>query len=348
MISGNQTIIYDIEKKTETRLPDLPNNVKIANPFDGTAQLLPLSPPDYIPEVVACGGTTTTEGILPIQLSSQDPASSQCSRIMLTPEGIKKGWIVEHMPEQRMLPEMLHLPTGELLIINGGQTGYSGFDGVYDPVGNSNADHPNYTPTLYTPTAELGKRMSKEGLPTSDIPRMYHSTVTLTPSGSFLIAGSNPNVRQNLTVTYATEYRVEHLSPPYMALERPILSNVPTKVAYNTQFTIDISFPKECATNPSIKVALMDLGYSSHSFHASARLVWLDVTLSSTTNHGQKTSTLKLTTPPNNRIYPPGIAWIYVTVDGKYVSAGSRIMIGTGGSPPVHDQGRQMSWPTLS
>nr|GAT49834.1 predicted protein [Mycena chlorophos] len=88
-------------------------------------------------------------------------------------------------------------------------------------------------------------------------------------------------------------------------------------------------------------VALMDLGYSSHSFHASARLVWLDATLKT----NQKT--LKLTTPPNNRIYPPGIAWIYVTVDGKYVSAGSRIMIGTGGSPPVEDQGRQISWLAL-
>nr|GAT51211.1 predicted protein [Mycena chlorophos] len=342
MISGNQTIIYDIEKKTETRLPDLPNNVKIANPFDGTAQMLPLSPPDYIPEVVACGGTTTTEGILPIQLSSQDPASSQCSRITLTPEGIKQGWAVEHMPEQRMLPEMLHLPTGEMLIINGGQTGYSGFDGVYDPVGNSNADHPNYTPTLYDPTAPLGQRMSKEGLPTSNIARMYHSTVSLTPSGSFMIAGSNPNIRQNLTVPYATEYRVEHLSPPYMSLERPILSNVPAKVAFNTQFTINIQIPHVPAlVNPAIKVALMDLGYSSHSFHSSARLVWLDATLEA----DQKT--LRLTSPPNNRIYPPGIGWIYVTIADRYVSAGSRIMIGNGGSPPVQDQGKQMSWPKL-
>ncbi|PPQ66520.1 hypothetical protein CVT24_007067 [Panaeolus cyanescens] len=47
MIAANQTIIYDIEKNIETILPDIPNGVKVTNPFDGTATLLPLSPPHY-------------------------------------------------------------------------------------------------------------------------------------------------------------------------------------------------------------------------------------------------------------------------------------------------------------
>jgi len=52
MIATNQTIIYDIEKNTETILPDIPNGVRVTNPFDGTATLLPLSPPFYTPEVL--------------------------------------------------------------------------------------------------------------------------------------------------------------------------------------------------------------------------------------------------------------------------------------------------------
>ena len=49
MVANNQSIIYDIEANTETILPDIPNNVRVTNPIDGSAILLPLSPPDYVP-----------------------------------------------------------------------------------------------------------------------------------------------------------------------------------------------------------------------------------------------------------------------------------------------------------
>lgn len=148
MVANNQSIIYDIEANTETILPDIPNGVRVTNPFDGTATLLPLSPPLYIPEVLVCGGTNASDQIPAANLSSQDPASDQCSRITLTPAGIEKGWEVEHMLEGRMMPEMILLPTGEVLIINGAQTGYAAIAGVNDAVGNSNADNPVYVVAL--------------------------------------------------------------------------------------------------------------------------------------------------------------------------------------------------------
>jgi hypothetical protein len=144
MVANNQSIIYDIEEQTETILPDLPNGVRVTNPYDGTATLLPLSPPDYIPEVLVCGGTNTTDQLTNDDadtLSSQDPASDQCSRIVLTPEGIEKGWEIETMPEGRMMPEMILMPNGQVLIINGGKTGYAALGTVKDPVGRSNADN---------------------------------------------------------------------------------------------------------------------------------------------------------------------------------------------------------------
>jgi hypothetical protein len=52
IVANNQSIIYDIEAGTETPLPDIPNGVHVTNPMDGSAILLPLSPPDYIPEVI--------------------------------------------------------------------------------------------------------------------------------------------------------------------------------------------------------------------------------------------------------------------------------------------------------
>lgn len=75
-------------------------------------------------------------------LTSQDPASSQCSRITLTAEGIKQGWQVEHLLEPRIMPELILLPNGQVLVINGAMTGYAAIDSVGDPAGSSNADHP--------------------------------------------------------------------------------------------------------------------------------------------------------------------------------------------------------------
>ncbi|KAJ7595315.1 glyoxal oxidase N-terminus-domain-containing protein [Mycena floridula] len=317
VVANNRSIIYDIEAGTETELPDIPNAVRVTNPFDGTATLLPLSPPDYIPEVLVCGGTTTSDLIPAIELSSQDPASDQCSRITLTPSGIQQGWQVERMLEPRMMPEMLLMPNGQVLIINGGQTGYSSYQDVRDPVGNqSNCDHPAFTPTLYSPLAPRGRRFDNSMMPTTDIPRLYHSAATLTPNGNILVARSNPNPNFTTGVQYSSELRIEYLNPPFMTVPRPVLQNVPKKVAFN--------------------IALMDLGLSTHAFHSSSRLVFMDATLS----HDNRNLTIK--SPPNNRVYPPGPAFIFVTVDGV-TSTGSQVMVGTGASPPVPDQG---SWPS--
>lgn len=142
MVANNQSIIYDVETDTETPLPDIPNGVRVTNPFDGTATLLPLTPPLYTPEILVCGGSNASDTIPVGDLSSQDPASDQCSRITLTPEGIKKGWVVERMLEGRILSEMILMPDGKVMIINGAETGYLSFNTVKDPVGNqSNADH---------------------------------------------------------------------------------------------------------------------------------------------------------------------------------------------------------------
>jgi hypothetical protein len=143
MTAGNETIIYDLETDTETSLPGLPNNIIVSNPFDGTATLLPLHPPDYIPEVLVCGGTNTSDQIPMGNLSSQTPASNQCSRMTLTPEGIRRGWEIERMLESRIMPEMILMPNGKIVIINGAQTGYAALGTVKDQIGNfSNADHP--------------------------------------------------------------------------------------------------------------------------------------------------------------------------------------------------------------
>lgn len=332
IISDSQTALYDIEANTETPLPSIPNSVRIANPYDGAATLLPLSPPHYIPEVLVCGGSTARENSRPSKLSTQDPASNQCSRIVLNTEGIARGWQVERMAEGRTLSEMVLLPGGEVLIINGAATGYSAIGSVGDQVvGSSNADHPHLTPSLYRPSAPSGQRFTSQDMPRSSIPRLYHSAVTLTPKGNILVTGSNPNWLIDNTTFFKSELRAEYLNPPYMVVDRPVLRNVPTKLGYNQTLSVAITIPIELDVS-RVQVTLMDLGFSSHSFHSSDRLVFMTAEVSSSR------TMLSFLTPPNNRVYPPGPGWVFVTVAGV-TSEGVQVMVGSGASPPVPNQG---------
>ncbi|TFK83759.1 hypothetical protein K466DRAFT_497854 [Polyporus arcularius HHB13444] len=45
---------------------------------------------------------------------------------------------------------------------------------------------------------------------------------------------------------------------------------------------------------------------------------------------------LTFVTPPNGRVYPPGPASIFLTVDGVS-SEGAWVMMGSGSAPPTHD-----------
>ncbi|KAI0650924.1 glyoxal oxidase N-terminus-domain-containing protein [Trametes meyenii] len=332
MVANNQSIIYDIEANTERILPDIPNNVRVTNPIDGSAILLPLSPPDFIPEVLVCGGTQTNI-FDPTQLSSQTPATSQCSRIRLDEEGIARGWEVEHMLEGRTMPELVHLPNGQVLIANGARSGFAAIHQVQDAIGNSNADHAVLTPSLYTPAAPLGRRISNVGMPSSGIARVYHSSITLTPQGNFLIGGSNPN--SNTTVgagiKFPSEFRIQTLDPPFMFVDRPKILSAPKKLAFNSRVTVPISVPL-ALTRPGAKVqvSLMDLGFSSHAFHSSARLVFMDARISA------DRKSLTFTTPPNGRVFPPGPATVFLTID-DVTSEGAWVMMGSGNSPPTFE-----------
>ncbi|KAJ7679657.1 glyoxal oxidase precursor [Mycena rosella] len=331
VIANNISMLYDIETDTETRLPDIPNGVRIANPFDGTAQLLPLSPPLYEPTVLVCGGSAADDTLPVTNLSTQDPATNQCSRITLTPAGVAKGWEVELMPETRILMESVMLPTGDVLLINGAQTGYSGYPSVSDADGMSNADHPALRPILYQTEMPAGQRITQDGLPTTEIPRMYHSSASLTAKGNVMVSGSNPQPAVVLTSEFPTEFRVEYLNPDFITngFPRPVVVSAPTKILFNQSATLKVDIPQSLLRGP-IKVSLMDMGYVTHAQHANSRLVFLE--------HVLVGNTLQITAPPNNNVYPPGPAWIFVVADGVY-SEGVLVMVGDGGNPPRPAQG---------
>ncbi|KAJ7622292.1 hypothetical protein FB45DRAFT_686036, partial [Roridomyces roridus] len=189
MIANNQSMIYDIETDTELlRLPELPNGVRIGVPFDGFAQLLPLSAPLYEPTVLACGGSNKSDTITLEEMNTQDIATTQCQRMTLTPAGLAAGWEIEHLPEPRLMADSIMLPSGDVLIINGAHSGYSGYPSIGNAaLTDTNAANPAQRPIMYKTTLPAGQRLTQDGLPTSPIPRMYHSSATLTGKGSLTI-----------------------------------------------------------------------------------------------------------------------------------------------------------------
>lgn len=253
MAANRDAMIYDWKANTEQRLPRIPNGVRVTYPMAGVGLLLPLSPGDYTPEILICGGSAIDDTTPGYEISSQDPASNQCSRITLTVAGIAAGWEVEQLPEPRHMPDAVLLPTGQVFIVNGAKSGISGYGNVKGQVGGSNADSPNLTPVLYTPEAPPGQRFSTMGMRSSLIPRMYHSVATLTPAGDILVAGSNPNLDRS-EVKYGTEYRLERFQPPYMKVERPVIRRLPHNVYYAQPFEMDVDIPSgTSATEPTIR-----------------------------------------------------------------------------------------------
>ncbi|KAJ6468001.1 glyoxal oxidase N-terminus-domain-containing protein [Mycena vitilis] len=328
-VSANQAaMILNWKTNTETRLPGIPNGVRVSSPFSAGHVLLPLSSANnYTPEIMICGGSTVSDRVSANSISSQAPTSNQCIRMVLNAAGIAAGWKVETMPQGRIMVDMILLPDGRVMLVNGAGTGVAGYGNVGNQVGQSNADNPAFTPVIYDPAAPAGSRFSTAGLVASTIPRMYHSTATLTPNGTVMLAGSNPNDDVS-TVKYATEYRLEFFSPPYMNVARPLYTGLPATINYNVALNLAVTLP---ANTSNVTVALMDLGFATHGVHMDQRLVYLVSTLSA----DKKTLTVKA--PPTAAHYPPGPAYLYVVTDTGAPSFGHKTLVGTGASPPVDE-----------
>ncbi|KAK4056265.1 hypothetical protein OIO90_002708 [Microbotryomycetes sp. JL221] len=316
-------MIYDWQNNRERRLPNLPNGVRVNYPASAASTLLPLTRANnWTPSILLCGGTTLDTDGNPYYLSSNGGASSQCSRMELTDGGISRGWQVEYMPSRRLMGDAVLTPDGKVFIVNGAQSGVGGYGNVYDQVGQSNANNPNFRPCLYDPVASAGSRFT-QNFPSSGIERMYHSTATLVPDGRIMISGSNPNgfVTGN---RFATRYEVEMFAPPYTQLTRITWLNHPGKLNYNQQVTVTIDTMRSAS---SITAVIMDLGFSTHGVRMNQRHVELRVQRNSQTS-------LTITGPQGTTIYPPGYAWLFLIADGV-PGKGRRLMIGSGAGPPV-------------
>jgi hypothetical protein len=92
------------------------------------------------------------------------------------------------------MPNMVPLPDGTFLILNGAMSGEAGFDLASDP---------NLIAYLYDPSQPVSQRISI--LNTTIVPRLYHSEAVLLPDGRVLVSGSDPSG----TTGTDEEFRIE-------------------------------------------------------------------------------------------------------------------------------------------
>lgn len=326
------TYILDYKTGKETQLDDVPDAVRTYPASAGTVMLPLTAANNYTATVLFCGGTK----LQPSQWTTDwniavFPASDSC--VKLTPDASGSYSQDDPLPEGRSMTSMVLLPTGKILAFNGAMTGVAGYGNDSWAVGQSYADNPVLTPALYDPSGAAGSRWSKQGLQSTTIPRMYHSSAILIPDGSVIVTGSNPNADYNVGpgIKYPTEYRVERFYPSYFNERRPQPQGLPTTLAYGgPYFNVTLSKDDLSGSTDNLKsttVIVIRPGFSTHALSMGQRFLQLDNTYTINSDGSAVLHVSQM--PPNPAIFAPGPALIFVVVNGV-PSVGVQVMIGSG------------------
>jgi len=328
------TVVLDLESNTERQLDNIPDAVRVYPASAGTV-MLPLTPDnDYTATVLFCGGSNvqTDQWTAPDFHPPTFPASASC--VKLTPD-VSKSYVPDDpLPESRVMVNLISLPDGKVLALNGCQLGTAGYGNTTWAVGHSYGDRPVMRPALYDPSAPEGRRWSTDGLQPSTVARMYHSSAVLLPDGSVLVSGSNPNPDYTVgpDVQYPTEYRTELWYPPWYNERRPEPAGLLTQYSYGGP-SFDVTLDAEdlggnLENVKNAKVVIIRTGFSTHNMNMGQRFVQLENTYTAYT--GNNSAVLHVSQlPPNPAVLAPGPALIFVTVNGV-PSVGKMVMIGSG------------------
>ncbi|XP_022997365.1 aldehyde oxidase GLOX1-like [Cucurbita maxima] len=321
IFANNRSILFDYARnKVLKTFPAIPGGDPRCYPSTGSAVLLPLKNLQAATigaEVLVCGGAP--KGSFNEALNRTFvKALNTCARTTITDP--KPEWVIETMPVGRVMGDMILLPNGDVLIINGAGLGTAGWDNARDPVLN---------PVVYRPSDPPGLRFRL--LNPSTIPRLYHSTAVLLGDGRILVGGSNPNIYYNFTgVPFPTELRLEAFSPPYLDpkfenLQPMILSpSSQTKVRHAQQLVVRFKLTGGGVTSDTVEVTMVAPPFNTHSFSMSQRL--LVIGGENVTNVGNNTWDIHVSIPGSGTIAPSGYYLLFV-VHGKIPSKGIWIRI---------------------
>ncbi|XWS45928.1 hypothetical protein CRYUN_Cryun14cG0021500 [Craigia yunnanensis] len=306
IFANNRAILLDyVKNKVVKTYPIIPGGDPRNYPNTGSAVLLPLKnlkAPAIQAEVLVCGGAPKGSYIQALRGKFIE-ALNTCARITITDSSPK--WVMETMPLARVMGDMILLPDGNVLLINGAGSGSAGWLLGRNPV---------LSPVLYRPDNQIGTRFETQ-TPTT-IPRMYHSTAALLRDGRVLVGGSNPNRLYNFTrVLFPTELSLEAFSPAYLDAKfnnlRPtiVAPKSMSGISYRKKITVQVVITGEVAEN-LVSVTMVAPAFNTHSFSMNQRLLVLGN--DKVTALGNSTYNIVITTPSSGNLAPSGFYLLFV------------------------------------
>ncbi|KAG8377885.1 hypothetical protein BUALT_Bualt08G0080100 [Buddleja alternifolia] len=303
IFANNRAILFNYFNGTVVKTyPAIPGGDPRSYPSSGSAVLLPLRN-NVGAEVLVCGGAPKG-AYVSANNGNFVGALNTCGRIRIN--GLNPQWAMETMPMGRVMGDMVLLPNGNVLIINGAGSGTAGWEFGRSPV---------LTPILYRPGNLVGSRFEVQT--PSSTPRMYHSTAILLRDGRVLVGGSNPHTYYNFTgVLFPTDLTLQTFSPSYLdpkvAYLRPrIISPVSqSRTGYGQQLAIRFTIPPGRLDSNSVTVTMVAPSFTTHSFSMNQRVLVL--TRGNVTVVGRSTYLIRVITPGSGNFAPSGYYIIFV------------------------------------
>eukprot|EP00250_Pteridium_aquilinum_P014898 c22271_g2_i1 orf=193-1917(-) len=317
IFANAKSILLDYKRNVVVRrFPDMPGGEAHNYPSSGSSVMLPIFASNNYEfvDILVCGGAPPMSNI---EASNDNflEASRSCGRIRIT--DANPTWVMQTMPVPRVMGDMLLLPTSDVLIINGAQRGSAGWGAARDPA---------FSPIIYSPYSNHFLTLSP-----STIPRLYHSTAILLPSGKILVAGGNTHINYDFSdPLFPTQVSLEAFSPPYLnplyAAYRPQITLVMASnglIKYGSSFALHFDVGTFVDAN-ELQVNMLSAPFTTHSFSMNQRMIRLRYSkfekLSATR------SQLFVEAPPTPVIAPPGYYLLFV-VHSTIPSPGSWIRI---------------------
>ncbi|EOY14941.1 Glyoxal oxidase-related protein [Theobroma cacao] len=306
IFANNRAILLDyVNNKVVKTYPTIPGGDPRSYPSTGSAVLLPLKnlkAPAIQAEVLVCGGAPKGSYLEALR-GKFIAALKTCARMTITDPNPQ--WVMETMPMARVMSDMILLPNGKVLIINGAGSGSAGWELGRNPV---------LSPALYLPDNKIGSRFQAQ-TPTT-IPRMYHSTAVLLRDGRVLVGGSNPHTFYNFTgVLFPTELSLEAFSPAYLDAKfnnlRPtiVAPKSSSEIQYGKKLTVQVLITGKVAPN-LVSVTMVAPSFTTHSFSMNQRVLVLGN--DKVTALEKSTYNIDVTTPRSANLAPAGFYLLFV------------------------------------
>ncbi|KAG9442908.1 hypothetical protein H6P81_018762 [Aristolochia fimbriata] len=317
VFANNRAILLNYATNTVVKtFPVLPGGPR-SYPSTGSSVLLPLVN-DREAEVLVCGGAPPGSYEKAATKAGFEEALATCGRIRITDPN--PTWLVETMPVSRTMGDMVLLPDGSVLIVNGATNGTAGWE---------NANPPATNPVLYWPGKPVESRFEVQS--PSSIPRLYHSTAVLLRDGRVLVGGSNPHVGYEFYgKEFPTELSLEAFSPTYLAsprrIFRPAMVSPGTtgqKLGYGGRFRVRFRIPGGQSGN-GVVVTLIAPGFATHSFAMNQRMVVVGRGIAAEV--APLTYEMEVAPPGSPVVAPPGFYLLFV-VHGGVPSEGIWVQI---------------------